>query len=483
MSVNLGLVTEANLSQHLNLAPQLLNWLKLLQVPTVELNQMIQNELLTNPALEEREPEMSAEDDWADSMAGDPEEFTPGESDVDDRLAQLAEIDDEWRTADEPLTLATSEHLQDQKNYMMDTLVRAPSLQEEIDQSIACSDLSVEKARLARELSGYLNDRGYLDISLEDFAAQEHIELDDAWALLLDFQALVPPGIGARDLQECLILQLASMRCDTCLAERIVHDSLDLLVEKDSDELCEIFECTAEELHVARDQIRMLDPDPGMAFLTMAVEYIEPDLEFRVEDGEVRVELCDDAARPLQISSYCKRLLQKGQGGSREDKNYIRRKLREASFIIQGISQRQDTMLKVGRQIARVQKEFFLKDDGQLQPLTMNKVAAIIGVHETTVSRAVANKFVKTPRGPVEMRAFFKVGYRCADGSSVTPEKIKEQLSELIDGEEAPGALTDAKLSALFKKKGVNVARRTIAKYREELGIPSSKARKSQAVC
>ena len=482
MSVNLGLVTEANLSQQLNLAPQLLNWLKLLQVPTVELNQMVQSELLSNPALEECEVERAVEDDWSDSLSNDPEEFTPGENAVDDRLAMLADIDDEWRSADEPLTLSTTEHLQDQKNYMMDTLVRAPSLQDEIDQSIACSDLSAERAFLARKLSGYLNDRGYLDISLDEFAEEHWMEPDAAWSLLLDFQALVPPGIGARDLHECLILQLASMRCDTCLAERIVHDSLDLLIEQADEDLCERFECTEEELRVARDQIRMLDPDPGLAFQTVAVEYIEPDLEFRVEDGEIRIELCDDAIRPLRISSYCKRLLQKGIG-SREDLNYIRRKLREASFIIQGITQRQDTMLKVAQQIARVQKEYFLKDDGQLQPLTMNKVAAIIGVHETTVSRAVANKFVKTPRGPIEMRAFFKVGYRCADGSSVTPEKIKEQLSDLISHEAAPGALTDAELSVLFKKKGVKVARRTIAKYREELGIPSSKARKSQAVC
>lgn len=476
MSVNFGLFTEANLSQHLNLAPQLLNWLKLLQVPTTELNQMIQSELQSNPALEMSEPESRDRDDFAEPGCEDPVELLAGDDSCGERLSMLAEIDDEWRSADEPPRLATTDHLQEQNNYMMDSLVHAPSLHEEIESSILFSDLSPEDAALAREMAGYLDDRGYLDISLIDFAAACSISADKAWAILMDFQSIVPPGIGARDLADCLIIQLAAMRCDTRLAERIVQEHLELFSGKNADELCEILGVDEEELKIARDQIGMLDPDPGSVYRNVAVEYIQPDLAIWAEEGVVRVELCEDSAQPLRISSYCKRLLE-SKKGSRADLEYVRRKLREASFIIQGITQRQDTMLKVAREIARVQQAYFLNPEGQLRPLTMNKVAAIVGVHETTISRAVANKFIRTPRGIIEMRAFFKVGYRCADGSSVTPEKIKEQLSELISGEEAAAPLTDAQLSAIFKKRGVNVARRTVAKYREELGVPSSKVR------
>ncbi len=476
MSANLGLFTQSNLSQQLNLAPQLLNWLKLLQVPAVELNQMIQSELMANPALEVSEPEGLETGDSEESYGDDSSELSLGDDSYDERLNVLADIDEEWRTADAAPKLASTDHLQDQNSFMMDSLVRATSLHEEVENSILYSDLSTEDAALARELGGYLNDRGYLDISLAEFAETCGIHGDKAWSLLLKFQSIVPAGIGARDMKECLILQLAAMRVDTCLAEQIVNEHLSEFAEKEHAELCELLNVEEEELCIAADQIRMLDPDPGFIYQNVPTEFIQPDLEIRVEEGEVKVELCEESMQPLRISSYCQRLLKAGQAG-KADLNYIRKKLREATFIIQGITQRQETMLKVGREIIRVQKDFFMKTDGQLKPLTMNKVAAIIGVHETTVSRAVANKFVRTPKGLIEMRAFFKVGYRCADGSSVTPEKIKEQLSELINNEEPTKPLTDSGLSAIFKNQGVTVARRTVAKYREELGIPSSKAR------
>lgn len=479
MGAHLGLVTEANLSQQLNLAPQLLNWLKLLQVPSVELNQMIQNELLSNPALELDEP------DWTDApeaRCDESPELGLGEECYDERLAVLADIDEEWRTADQAPKLASADHLQEQNNYMMDSLVRAANLQEEIDQAIHFSELSEQEVSWMRVLAGSLNARGYLDISLDEFATECGIDADRAWVTLLHFQAIVPPGIGARDLEECLTLQLAAMRVDTCLAERIVRDHLARFAEAEPDQMCELLGVDEHELQLASDQIRMLDPDPGLIYQDVPVEYVQPDLEIFAEEGAVKVELCEESAPPLRISSYCQRLLKAGQAG-RADLNFVRKKLREASFIIQGIAQRQETMLKVALQIARVQQEFFLKPNGQLRPLTMNKVAAIIGVHETTVSRAVANKFVRTERGLMEMRAFFKVGYRCADGSSVTPEKIKEQLAALIEAEEPSAPLTDAGLSAIFKKQGVKVARRTVAKYREELGISSSKVRAQKLVC
>ena len=475
MNTNLRMVTEANLSQQLNLAPQLLNWLKLLQIPTIELNQLIQSELMSNPALETAEPETSDFDEAPLIKSEDPSEFSADDSAFDERLDALSDIDDEWRTADEP-RLSSVDKLQEHSDYVMDSLVRAPSLQEEIDIALSLSDFSPDECRLAYELAGYIDDRGYLEITLPEFAEEQNLSAEQAEDLLLELQKILPAGIGARTMEESLTLQLLELPEDTELARRIVNGHLTQLATLENSELCELLEITEEELAVARNQIRMLDPDPGLVYQPKNIEFVEPDLRIRVEEGQIRIELCEDNIRPLRISAYCKRLLE-SKSGSREDLAYIQKKIRDASFIIQGITQRQDTMLKVAHQITRVQQEYFFKPDGQLKPLTMNKVAAIIGVHETTVSRAVANKFVETPNGMVEMRAFFKTGYRCADGTAATPEKIKEYLSELIDAEDPTQPLRDTDLSDLLKKRGFKVARRTIAKYREELDIPSSKAR------
>ena len=478
MNANLRMFTETNLSQQLNLAPQLLNWLKLLQVPTTELNQLIQSELMNNPALEASEPESI---ELPDNVNDDLGEFSLSDDSLGDRLSFLSDIDEEWRTADEP-NLSSTDSLQEYNTYMMDSLMRAPSMQQEIEQAISCSDFSETDAQLANELAGHLNDKGYLEITLSDFCSENNISLSHAQTLLLRFQKIVPPGIGARDMEECLTLQLEDMEVDTQLAQRIVNGYLPKLPTMKSEELCELLEVDEDELTAARNQIRMLDLEPGLVFQSINIEYVQPDLRIWIEEGEIKVELCEEATPPLRISSYCKRLLEKGIS-SKSDLEFIRKKLREASFIIQGITQRQDTMLKVAQQIIRVQGSYFLKPNGELNPLTMNKVAAMIGVHETTVSRAVANKFISTPRGLIEMRAFFKAGYRCADGSAATPEKIKEYLSEFINSEEPTAPLRDTDLSDLLKKRGFKVARRTIAKYREELGIPSSKVRAKAIAC
>jgi RNA polymerase sigma-54 factor len=480
MGANLGLFTGANLSQQLNLAPQLLNWLNLLQVSTLDLNTLVRHELESNPALEEELPagdetgdeipdEVSAED-----LQADPQEIRLDDGTMNDRFSMLADMDDEWRTADAP-RLANTDQLQEKHDFMMDHLVKGVSLQDELDQAITYSDLSGEDANLAREMAGYIDERGYFSASLDDFAEHCSISRDRAWSVLLKFQNAVPPGIGARDLRECLILQLAALRCDTRLAERLVNEFLDMLAQTPA-KVAEQLGVSAEELDAALNMIRLLDPEPGRLYQQVPVEYVAADLEITVEEGMLQVELCSPHMPTLQLSQYCKRLLESKQG-SKTDLDYIRQKLRDAEFLIQGISQRQETMLKVARQIMRVQKEFLSTPEGQLEPLTMNKVAAIIGVHETTVSRAVANKFVRIPRGLIEMRAFFKTGYRCADGSSVTPERVKERLAGLIDAELSRTPLTDAQLAEQFKAQGIRLARRTIAKYREEMGILSSKER------
>ncbi len=481
MSINIKMYQSSNLSQQLNLAPQLLNWLKILQVSSVELLELVDREMASNPALETAAPEepVAPEDFASETLLVAAGEICLDGSEVGERLGVLADIDEEWRHADEP-QLSSNHVLQGKHDFMMDHLSMASGLQDELEQAILFSDLGVADAKAERIIAGSIDGRGYLDASLEDIAQEAGLDLSETLVALEKFQALAPAGIGACDLRECLVLQLQAMDADTGLAQLLVTDWLDHLAAGRTAMLAEHLGVDPEEVEAAFRLIRTLDPEPGRSYQSAPVEYVEADLEIRYKGGELHVELLDERLPRLQLSSYCKRLLDSREG-SKADLDYIRGKVREASFLIQGISQRQDTMLKVAREIMRVQREFLSTEDGVLQPLIMNKVAAMIGVHETTVSRAIANKYIRTGRGLVEMRSFFKVGYRCADGSSVTPEHVKKQLAAFVVAEEALKPLTDAHISERFKKQGLKVARRTMAKYREELGIPSSKERLARA--
>lgn len=479
MSKNIRMYNESNLSQNLNLAPQLLNWLKILQASTLELGQMVQNELASNPALEVSEPDSAPAEDYAAEDFSASKEMQFDDSECGERLGALADIDEEWKNADAP-ALASNAALQDKHDYIMDHIASSSDLNEVIDEALRFADLTKMESDLMKVFSGSIDERGYLDAGLEDIALQTGDEHGEIEGVLKKFQQLVPAGIGARDLRECLLLQLRALDEDTELAEQLVGEWLENLAMKQDKALADHLGVEHEELLDAVAQIRTLNPEPGRDYESMPVEYVEADLNIFMEDGELKVELLDQKLPRLQLSSYCKRLLD-ARNGSKADLNYIRKKIREATFLIQGISQRQETMLKVADHIVRVQREFLSSAEGQLQPLTMNKVASMIGVHETTVSRAIANKYIRTERGLVEMRKFFKTGYRCADGSAVTPEKVKKQISVFIAAEEELKPLTDAHISDLLKKQGLSVARRTIAKYREELGIASSKARLAAA--
>ncbi|MDF7801351.1 RNA polymerase factor sigma-54 [Pontiellaceae bacterium B1224] len=477
MNTNIKMYHSSNQSQQLNLAPQLLNWLKILQVSSVELSELVDHELVSNPALETVQPEdsVAAEDFASEALPSPADEIYLSGSEVGERLGVLADIDDEWRQADEP-QLSSSHVLQEKHDFMMDHIATASGLQDELEQAILFSDLSELHAKAARVIAGSIDGRGYLDASLEDIAEETGLNVLETRMVLEKFQAMAPAGIGARDLRECLVLQLMAQDSDTELAQMLVGNWLDHLAAGRAVMVAEHLGVDSEDVEAAFQLIRTLDPEPGRSYESVQVEYVEADLEIRNKNGELHVELLDERLPKLQLSSYCKRLLDARQG-SKADLDYIRGKVREASFLIQGISQRQDTMLKVAHQIMRVQGEFLSSETGALQPLTMNKVAAMIGVHETTVSRAIANKYIRTERGLFEMRSFFKVGYRCSDGSSVTPERVKTQLEAFILSEDALKPLTDAHISERFKKQGLKVARRTVAKYREELGISSSKER------
>ncbi|MFH0879152.1 MAG: RNA polymerase factor sigma-54 [Lentisphaerota bacterium] len=482
MSIELGVYQNPALGQQLNLAPQLLQWLRLLQVSTTELSTMVRHELETNPALE-LDHAKADDNDASSDVEVTGEEVAVSEpaqdQDLTARLEMLSELDSEWRNDFAQSRSQSGRSIQDEQEkhqFLLDCLVADSSLQEHLTRQLTSAAMTESERMLAVLVIGSLDERGYLSTSMADLAALTGVTAEEADAVLSLIQEMDPPGIGARDLRECLLLQLQMNRRTDSLAYRMVKDHADLLERGQMDELAERLAVASDELEEARQDLAALNPEPGRAFCSTAVQYVQPDVTISRNEGQYQVELNDDCIPHLRLSASCRQLLEEKKLSS-EDLAYIRRKIRTATFLIQGIGQRQETLHKVALEILRVQKDYFDLPDGELKPLTMVEVASVLGVHETTISRAIANKYLETPRGLYEMKYFFRAGYQCNDGSTLTPESVKDIISGLIDQEDKAHPLTDLQIVQLLQKKGLKLARRTVAKYRDEMFIATSKDR------
>ena len=486
MSMEIGLYQGPSISQQLNLAPQLLQWLRLLQAPTTELSAMVQHEMETNPTLEAEDPvsedeALKEEDVFADDAqsATETAEEAAAENPLDDKLQFLNEIDADWRSDySQAAAVRKSSGSEDQEKYqfIMDNIVASESLHDHLANQLAAGNISKEEIRLAELVIGSLDGRGYLGVPLPELAELANVDVESMEKALKQVQTLDPAGIGARDLRECLLLQLQSNRAEHRIPIRMLEECPELLGGVQFHEIARVLSITESEIAAAIHILAGLQAEPGRAYTAEAPQYVSPDVLLEKVDGEYVIELNDEQIPHLRISSSCRQLL-KQKGLSSEDLSYLRRKMRSATFLIQGIGQRQETLKKVAREIVRVQRDFFDREEGELVPLTMASVAKIIGVHETTVSRALANKYIRTPRGLYELKYFFRSGYACADGSALTPETVKEMIAGYVDHEDPTVPLTDLQMVQMLRLKGLQVARRTIAKYREELGIDSSKQR------
>ena len=484
MSVELNLYQGPSLSQQLNLAPQLLQWLRLLQAPTVELESFIRHELETNPTLEldERQPEECEEnagEEAVERTAADALPLSLDDRNLDSKLQYLAEIDSAWceeycRTNDR--YRSSTAEAQEKHQFMMDSLVAAHSLHEHLAGQILTLPWSGDDKIIADFIIGSLDARGYLTASSEELAGMAGTSVSRVEEILREVRTFDPAGVAARDLRECLLLQLQETNPKHRLAIRILRDHFDLLSALLLSKLAQAAAASEEDVQKALAVIRTLQPEPGRLFATSPTQHITPDVIVRKINGQHVVELSDEHLPRLRLSESCRRLLEE-KTTTTEDMAYLRRKMRSATFVIQGIGQRQETLKKVAGEIVRVQREFLDDGRGELVPLTMANVAKRIGVHETTVSRALANKYIETPRGVFEMRYFFRSGYACSDGSNITPEQVKELIAGLIDRENPVVPLTDLQIAQILQKRGLNVARRTVAKYREEMEYPSSKER------
>ncbi len=479
MSMNLQFSGQLSQQQQLNLAPQLLQWLRLLQVPAQSLEQLVRGELDSNPALELEDALLDGdiaalEESIASEMSSESDEWPA----LEERFSVLADIDSQWAEETALPGVVDAVAAQERRDYQMQSITGAETLSGSLLAQIAVSAEDAELKRHAALLVGMLDERGYLDSTLDVIQEEIGISEQAAKQALAFVQSLEPAGVGARDLSECLLLQLVGDSAEIELARRVVSDCLPALATGRIAGIADHLGVTEQDVKDAWALIRSLDPVPGKSVGDAEVaQTITPDIVIRLNaEGEFEISVVDDSLPRLRISRYVRSLIERGNLAPAEIR-YVRSKIRAASFLIDGIEKRGSTLRRIAEEIIRVQHHFLRGDDADVRPLTMAKVAGIIGVHDTTVSRALAEKYIQTPVGLFPMKKFFCVGYRCDDGSAMTPEMVRRRIEAIILEEDVASPVRDEDVAAMLQEEGVPVARRTVAKYRGELGIPSSKER------
>jgi RNA polymerase sigma-54 factor len=476
-------------SQSLILAPQLRQSLKILQVAALDLRSVIQEELQANPTLEELPMEgVSLDKERDDTEKSGADANSPADSDTSENREELDfskefeilnKLDEDWRDhmasagGAQPFTTEDAE----KRQHFFDSLVSETSLQEHLMQQAELADLGSTALDAMRYLVGSLDDRGFLTQSPADIALQTGLPLaavQDAVKLLKTFD---PAGIGAQSLEECLLMQLAAKGRKESMAARIVRDHFELLSRRRIPEIARKLGAHADDVQVAIEEIGSLDPAPGRRFAEDNNRIVVPDVTVEKDGDKWVISLNNDYIPRLRISNTYRELIAKGTL-SKQERDYLRERIRSGKFLINSIEQRQQTIERITREIIKVQEPFFEGGVSQLKPLTMTQIADVVGVHETTVSRAIANKFIKTPHGVFDLKFFFTPGYQADSGASVSNKSVKEMIHDLIATEDRSRPFSDQEIVAKLQEKGINIARRTVAKYREELGLLPSNLRR-----
>ena len=497
-----GLQQVQKQTQNLVLAPQLRQSLKILQVPAQELRTAIIEELQTNPVLEElpgSEESIDAEDRQLDENApeapiethaeqeylseetktpndsqDEPSSENPEEMDFEDEFAVLNEMEEDLRehfdAEYEGEAQLGNPQAEEKRQFFFDSLVEETSLQEHLLDQLKLSDLSSNEKEAARYLIGSLDENGFLTSTLSDLALASNLPLSDlqtAHAMLITFE---PVGIAAKDLGECLLLQLKHREKEDSIPFRIVQDHLKLLLRRRVPELSRKLSIGTDQVHEAIEEIAELDPAPGRRFSPDTNQSVTPDAKVERVGQEWVISLSKDFIPRLRINKTYKELMAKGKLEAKE-KEYVRNQMRSGKFLINAIEQRQNTIERITRKLIEHQGEFFEEGVSGLKPFTMADMANEIDVHETTVSRAIANKYLETPHGVFPFKYFFTHGYVSNDGGLVSNTSVKEIIASIIEQEDPSKPLSDRKIVDILAEKEVKLARRTVAKYREELGI------------
>jgi RNA polymerase sigma-54 factor len=468
----LELRQNLKLQQQLIMTPQLQQALKLLQMPRLELAEAIQIELRENPTLEEvleplDEDKPILEDEHTYFFKG------PGM----EKGIRAEEI--LWDSS--PYEYGPIDYSQyqdeDSRPTLEQSLTRHPSLIDHLIWQMRLSEFTEEQRRIGLILIGNVDDDGYLRISLDDVSKITASPLEVVEMVLKRIQEFDPPGVCARDLPECLLIQARQLGINSSLVEEIILHHFEDLKNQNYTNIAKLLGISVKEVIEVAECISKLEPKPGRAFSTEEPHYIIPDVFVYRIDNEYVIFLNEDGLPKLRISPFYRSCISSGSI-TKEEREYIQEKIRSALWLIKSIHQRQRTIYRVTESIMKFQREFLDKGVSHLKPLVLRDVAQDIGMSESTISRVVTNKYVQTPQGIFELRYFFNSGIQKNDGDSIASESIKEMIKKLIQNEDPSRPLSDSEIVNLLLKNNIPIARRTVAKYRTMAGIPPSNKRK-----
>jgi len=473
MGPNIGLRQSMQLRQQLVMTQRLQQALKLLQVPTLELEMILRKELVDNPLLEEIEPEEEVEETDRDE-----EEISDLENvervKEQDPQDENRDWGDSW---DEGFRGVANEGGYDEDDDLERPQKYIPSGQEDLSEQLQLTLPEGQERMIGEYIIGCLNEDGLLGCPLAEIAAYFEVELTAVEAVLRIVQGFDPPGVAARDLQECLLLQLEARGLEDSDEADIIRHHFEALKNRKFGDIARELKITPKQVQELAEHIGELDPRPGLSPNAEGARAVVPDLEVvKVDDeGDTYAVYLNDANLPrLRVS-----LAYEGKtGGNEDDVKFIDEKKRHAEWVIKTIEQRRRTMIRVMEAIVAEQTEFFEKGAIALRPLTLQQVASVIGMHESTVSRVTRQKYVQTPRGVFPLKFFFSAGLDSSEGGEVAAKAVKIMIQEIIEGENTAKPLSDKKIVDLLQERGLKIARRTVAKYREQMGILSARMRK-----
>ncbi len=472
----LELRQQLRLTQQLIMTPQLQMAIKLLQLSRLELLDTIRQELEENPTLEEDVQEVTPEEqpaEQSEDLPADP----PSTKEV--TIEEKIRDDIDWNNYIDEYNSSGRVHFEierrDAPNFES-FLTRKESLREHLLWQLLMTSPTEEEEKIGTLIAGNIDKDGYLDVPVEDLANESGATPDKVEQILSLMQTFDPIGVCSRNLSECLLIQAKYFELDNTIVIEIITNHLNHLENKNYKAICKVLKTNIEDIISAVNVIIGLDPRPGLQFLDEQPQYITPDIYVYKLDDNFVIMLNDDGMPKLRVNPFYKSAVKNGKKMPDNVKDYVQEKMRSATWLIRSIHQRQKTIYKVMESILKFQRVFFDKGIEYLKPMVLRDVAEDIEMHESTISRVTTNKFVHTPRGIFELKYFFNSSIRSVEGDALASASVQEKIRLIIESENPQRPYSDDKISKLLKEANINIARRTVAKYREIMKVlPSSK--------
>lgn len=478
--MELGLQQSLTLTQQLVMTPQLQQAIKLLQLSRIELADMIQQEMEQNPALEESLSEDASDQKITaqESETQEPEKEAPiKEVTIEDRVRSDTDWENYINEYNSTGRIYTESESSEAPNFEAFTSEKK-TLEQHLKWQLMLSGLPDDQETIGHMIIGNLNRDGYLCLDVEELAQAAQAETEIVQDVLDHLQTFDPPGVCARNLCETLLIQVKQLGIKNHIITEIITNHLKNLENRNSKKIAKALKISVDDVRAAVKIIQYLEPKPGRKFATEEPAYITPDIYVYKVGDEFKIVMNDDGLPKLRISRFYREAVADGKKIPKETKAYLNEKMQSASWLIKSIHQRQKTIYLVMESIIKFQREFFEKGIAYLRPLILKDIAEDIEMHESTISRVTTNKYAYTPQGLFELKYFFNSSIERTGGASMASASVKERIRQLIENEDPNAPLSDDKIASILQESDIQIARRTVAKYRKVLNILPSNKRK-----